>query len=184
MVFTKQQEEQLFKDYEKKLWCTVHRFSRRMSKFRCNQEDLFQECALVFLQFIRKAKNMEEIRNKFPYRDMINAMCRFCMSEQTLSCPLRTTDFTRRIKNMPETKEYEAVDLDESMRDRSIDSLLDTITFQGFLSSVSKEERDILILKSKGLINREVARQLNYSDLQVCRKVRALKKQYLAYAAA
>lgn len=183
MNLTKQQEEQLFQQYEKAIWRVVHHFQWRMSKLRCNRDDLFQESALVFLDFVRKAENEDSLKTNFPFRDMVNAMCRYALGDQLLSYPKRTTDFTKIITSTPEKHQYEDVDLDETMRAQTAETIVDLMTIRDFLATLSEEDREIVTLKAKGLRNRDVGKRLHYTDVQMTRKMKSIKEQYLAYVA-
>ena len=184
MVFTHQQEEELLRQYNKLIWRTVHRFQRRASYNTSNNaDDLYQEAAIVFVLHLRKAKDMDEVQNHIPIRDMINAMSRFVLRDQVISYPKRTTEFRHTMQSMPRRSEYTDVDLDSNSWVTSIDDTLEKIAMDEFLASLSPVDRSILSMKCRGMDNRAIGKLVGENDLQIHRHIKRLRKQYAAYAA-
>ena len=60
----------------------------------------------------------------------------------------------------------------------TIDQSIENMTIQSFVSSLSDDEKEIVALKGMGYKNREIARQLGISDVNVTRSLNRMKNQY------
>lgn len=177
MNLTPCQEEQLIQQYDRLLWSIVHRFKRRSYNGYENKEDLHSECVLVFIRHIRSCDTMDDVQ-KVPIRDMINAMCRFVLGEQTLTYPQRTTDFSHVMKKVAHKTDYSAVDRDSSQRYEPMNDALDEVAFRDYLSSLSEEEKQMIQMKLEGKRNRELAQAFGVTDVIVTRTLKRLRNSY------
>ena len=179
MEFTACQKEALFQQYDKLVWHIVYRFGRRMHGGYQNKEDLHGECWVVLYKHLRNCKTQEEMQ-KIPIRDMINAMCRYVLGEQTVSYPKRTTNF-RAVIDSAEAK----ADLSDDADTRDpIGNVIDRISFTEYFDTLSPTEQQIITMKLGAFRNREIARALVLSDVDITRTLKRLRKKYIAQSAA
>lgn len=183
MNFTPQEEEKLILQYNRLLWRTVYRFQRRLPGVVRNQEDLYQEAALVFVDHLRKSKDMDEVQNHIPIRDMIHAMTQFVINDQLLSYTKRTSDFRKIVRSVPARTSYAAVDMDDGCSVHSVEDALDFIAVKDFLSSLSGVDLNILRMKQSGMDNRSIGKAVGETDVQICRHLKRLRAKYAACAA-
>lgn len=179
MDLTKEQEEQLIRQYLPKIWATVKHYKAATTSDRDNQDDLFQESAIVFLRHIRTCDTEEEIRMYIPVRDMINAMSLFNLKEQTVTYPKRTNVY--RPRNTPlfvSAASVSEVDMDDRYWDMTIDNVVENMTFRTFFDRTVGEERDVLMRKMDGMCNRDIARDMGITDVRVSRILSRLKDKY------
>lgn len=179
MVLTTEQETYYLKKYEALIWSTVNGFKRRTTAQRDNKDDLFQEASIVFIKYLRSCESENDIGSNIPIRDMINAMCRVNLCEQVLSYPKRTTYYRAKgTEDIVHAVDYSDLDRDERYLDMTIDQSIENMTIQSFVSSLSDDEKEIVALKGMGYKNREIARQLGISDVNVTRSLNRMKNQY------
>ena len=176
------QEEQLIEKYDRLLWSIVHKFKRKMRKGFNNEEDLHSECVLVLIQHIRSCNTMDEIK-KIPVLTMTNAMCRYVLGEQILSYPRRTANFHNVMNKVNSKADYADVDKDESKRCDPTNDVIDGIDFKDFVNHLSQDDKKIIVMKLRGHTNREIANDLNVSDVAMTRAIKKLRKFYDLIAA-
>lgn len=182
MVLTAYQEEQLIQQYDRLLWSVVHRFKRRKRDGYQNKEDLHSECVLVFLKHIRSCETMDDVQ-KVPIRDMINAMCKYVLGEQVVSYPRRTSNFRHVMENVVGKADLSEIDKSENNHYDPIGDALDMVAFRDFFFGLPPVDQDIIIAKLKGRKNREIARDLDVTDVVMTRAIQKLRKFYLLRAA-
>lgn len=182
MVLTAYQEEQLMRQYDKLLWRVVHRFKRKMHGGYNNEEDLHSECAIVFLKHIRSCETMDEIK-KVPILSMVNAMCKYVLGEQVVSYPRRTSNFRHVMENVVGKADLSEIDKSENNHYDPIGDALDMVAFRDFFFGLPPVDQDIIIAKLKGRKNREIARDLDVTDVVMTRAIQKLRKFYLLRAA-
>lgn len=178
MYLTPAEKDHFFSRYDYFIWKVVHRFKNRISYTVANEEDLYQECAIVLLDHAQKAQDNRALHS-LPIRSMLNAMCRYVIRSQAVSYPVRTTDFSRTIHSAGSTVEYSSLE-DEAM-EASIDDVLTHIDFEAFHASLPPEDSKILHLKRQCRTNREVARTLGTTDVAVTRRLKRIRHHYSAY---
>lgn len=183
MKLTPIEEERLIKQYNNLVWRTVRRFKRRMTHKIYNEEDLYQEAMLVFVNHIRKAETMDELHHKIPIRDMINAMCRLALRDQIVSFPERTSSFSDFMSKLPDRAEYTDIDMNESMRDHSVANADARMLVKEFFESLPKQDRELIAMKYHGMTNREISARIGSTDLRVCRQFKRLRSLYEAFVA-
>lgn len=184
MTLTPTQEEQLIHQYDRLLWDVVHRFKRRKYDAWDDREDLHSECMLVFLRHIRSCKTMDEVK-RIPISDMINAMCRQVLVQQTCSHPKRTSDFKQVIDSAQPRVDYDEVENVESQgcHCAGLDDALDEIAFSDFCASLSPQEQEIIRMKMDGCTNRQIAQTIGVTDVIMTRTIKKLLVRYRALAA-
>ena len=180
MTLTKQQEEAMLQNYTKLIWNVVHKFKRRSSAKLDNEEDLFQECALVFVKHMRTAQSVEQIM-VFPFKDMVRAMCNYILGEQTLSYPRRTSDFSKKIHSAPERMSFDACFYIQAPQN-SEDNAIDKTMLDEFLSTQDSCNQKIFAYKKQGLTNVEIANILSLPPVNVHRRIKRMKDAYSKYA--
>lgn len=174
MFLTQVQESELMQKYNRLLWFCVHNF-KRSSKLQ-DEEDLYQEAAIVFLNFIRSCDSMESLQTSFPFMDIKNALTRWIIAQQVVSFPkTRTTDFKRimRSAKSAELKEEIAV---KTSDDSSMDYIFAKLTLESYCHSLNETERKVLLLKSMGKRNREAAHELGVSEVKISRVCHRIKQ--------
>lgn len=181
MYLTHEQEEAIVKRFDHYVRFAVYRFKCRNNSRNDNAEDLYQEAMLVLTQSLRKAASMEEWRP--PMRDMVNAMCRYTLTEQVVSVPKRTSDYTGRINSVSSKVELDAADFEESGRVYTEDQVLFKASLGNFVASLLPEDRLILRLKLEGQSNRQIGMRFGLSDVKMTRRLKRLHEQYRLYAA-
>ena len=180
MTLTKQQEEVMLQNYTKLIWNVVHKFKRRSSTKLDNEEDLFQECALVFLKHIRSAQSVEQIM-VFPFKDMVRAMCNYILGEQTLSYPRRTSDFSKKIHSAPERMSFDACFYIQSPQNSEENAIEQTMVDE-FLKMQDPCNQQIFAYKKQGLSNVEIAEILSLPPVNIHRRIKRMKDAYSKYA--
>ncbi len=183
MELTAYQEEALVRQYDKVVWQTVHRFSRKMNGGYKNKEDLHSECMIVLIQHFRSCESMEQIR-KIPFRDMIHAMCNYVLGEQAVAYPKRTTNFKHVIDAADAKVEFTEGHLEKSFRQDPIGDSVDRIAFGEYVDTLSPQDQKIIAMKLRNYKNREIAETLGMTDVMVTRSLRRLLKRYEVYRAA
>ena len=171
------QEEQLIEKYDRLLWSIVHKFKRKMRKGFNNEDDLHSECVLVLIQHIRSCNTMDEIK-KIPVLTMTNAMCRYVLGEQVLSYPRRTSNFKNVMERMNGKVDYAEVDKDKTKGYDPTNDAIDLIAFRDFFMNLSPTDQKIIVMKLKSHTNREIANDLNVSDVAMTRAIKKLRKFY------
>lgn len=182
MNLTAYQEEQLLQKNDRLLWSVVHRFKSKHYNGYDNMEDLHSECVLVYLKHIRSCETMDDIK-KVPILDMINAMCRYVLGEQALSYPPRTTNFRQVMESAASKVDYVELDRDENLRSEPLNDTLDEIAFKDFYAALPPMEQKIVAMKLDGHRNREVARDLGVTDVEITRALQKIRKLYRLQAA-
>lgn len=184
MKLTSLQEEELLNQYDRLIWQTVHRYNQRQhTRFHNNLEDLHSECVLVFLKHIRACETPEQIK-RFPFRDMINAMCLFVLGEQALTYPKRTANFRQVMEQVPVSTSLDCLaSVKHDKGEQQMRDIVDVETFKEFCASLPPREQYILQMKTKGCKNREIAVVLGVSDAEMTRTLKKLCGEYRAYAA-
>ena len=177
MVLTAYQEEQLMRQYDKLLWSVVHRFKRKMHGGYNNEEDLHSECVIVFLKHVRSCETMDEIK-KVPILSMVNAMCKYVLGEQVVS-----SNFRHVMENVVGKADLSEIDKSENNHYDPIGDALDMVAFRDFFFGLPPVDQDIIIAKLKGRKNREIARDLDVTDVVMTRAIQKLRKFYLLRAA-
>lgn len=179
MILTREQEAQYVVKYERMIWEIVHKFKRRTMAQKDNKDDLFQEAVIVFVKYLRKCESEEEIGKNIPVRDMINVMCRFNIGEQVLSYPKRTSYYRAKgTEDIVHAVDYTELDRDDRYLDMTIDQSIENMTMKSFLSSLSAKEREIARLKQAGLKNREIAKRLGITDVDITRTLKRMRANY------
>lgn len=177
MDMTKEKENQLVQSYDQLIWWIVHRYKGKMSTCRDNVNDLYQECAIVLINHFRKASTEEEAR-RIPIRDMVNAMCRFNLGEQVVSVPKRTSDFTKKVHSMKATTPWEGLARNTKLSSSPMEDVDGKIMFDSFIGTLPTTDKRIIGYKMNGYSNRETARELGMTDVQI---TRSLHRSYAAY---
>ena len=183
MELTAYQEEALVRQYDKVVWQTVHRFSRRMHGGYKNKEDLHSECMIVLIRHFRSCKTMEQIP-KIPIRDMVHAMCNYVLGEQAVAYPKRTSDFKRVIDAADAKVEFTEGHLEKSFYQDSISDSVERISFGEYVGTLSPQDQKIIAMKLRNYKNREIAEMLGMTDVMITRSLQRLRKYYEAYMAA
>lgn len=178
MNLTQTEKEAFVTKYQPLLWKTVYAFKSRGGTANKNEEDLFQECMVVLLEHANNAKTQEEL-HLIPVKDMVNAMCRYILNNQTLSYTKRTTDFSHVIQNCSF-----GVDYSEIIENTSDSHASDTIfmnDFEKFFKKLPKDQQKIISLKRSNYSNIEVARTMGVCNAFVTRSIRRAQKSYEEY---
>ncbi len=183
MEFTACQKEALFQQYDKLVWQVVHRFSRRMHGGYHNKEDLHSECWVVLYQYLSACQTPEEMQ-KTPIRDMINAMCVYTLGEQAVSYPKRTTNFKAVIDSANGKADVLEGHVDDASTRDPIGDAIDRIAFNEYVSTLSPTEQRIVSMKLGAYRNREIAKALGLSDVEMTRTLQRILKRYTAQQAA
>lgn len=178
MKLTMEQKEDLIRQYDLLIWSTVHHFKRRYSNVNTNVQDLYQEAVVAFLTHVEKHRPDKDLFI-FPFRDVVNALCRHTLVEQTVSSPKRTTDYSRRIASLPGKAEMSSLAKQGDTRFTAED-MLTKVYFEQFISSLPLMDQRIIRLKLDGYRNREVAAALGVPDFKVSRRLHRMQKIYHA----
>lgn len=182
MQFTPEQEENLVKQYDKLIRRVVNRFKLRSNYTVVSREDLYQECMLVFIAHIRKAQNESQL-GRIPFRDMVNAMCRYTLMEQNVSVPIRTTDYRKRMSSMKGSATLEEADWEMDPISFCEENVVTTVAFSSFMNSLSDQDRQIVKMKMHGFRNKEVSKALGLTDVIITRRLKRIRTQYALTAA-
>lgn len=179
MTLTMEQKEDLLFQYDQLIWKVVHHFKRRFSHLSSNTQDLHQEAIVAFLTYVEK-HGAPDGMFIFPFRDILNALCRYTLTEQVVSSPKRTTDYTRRISSSPSAADYDVLDLEASARKMNTDDMVNKVYFDQFVQAQSLMDQQIIRMKLDGSRNRDVARALGLPDCNITRRLSRMKKAYYA----
>lgn len=177
MELSRENEAKLMKQYEKMIWKTVHTFNHHV--WHSLSEDMFQEASIVFLQHIRKAEDMAELR-RFPTMDIWNRLCRVVIAYQPVSFPERTSDFTQKAASTTALPFDKLVDMAES---KTEDDLVAKITIEDFLATLPERDREILKMRANGEVNNDIASRFGLTPGGVTHLVQRTAKKYYEYAA-
>ena len=181
MYLTPQQEEQLIDHYTPFVHSVVYHFKARTMWKLDNYEDLFQECMIVLSESIRMAPSMTGYRP--PVRDMINAMCRYTLIEQTLSYPKGTSRYGKFVKTGAHKTTLKSVE-NAVFNEQSIQNGEDRIFYQDFLNTLTPEERMLVHLKLHGGTNRYAAQVSGLPEMTVSRRIKRVYEKYKKFIAA
>lgn len=181
MQLTPEQKDALVRRYDKLVCSIVWRFKRRNNSQLDNWQDLYQEAMLVLFEHIARAETLDHFRA--PIRDMVNAMCRYTLSEQVVSVPRRTTDYSNRVNTVSKSVTIDTLDYEEIPRDNMEDILTEKAMISSFLASVSPQDRAIVRMRMRGIRNRDIGKRLGLSDVAMTRRLKRIRDAYLAYAA-
>ena len=180
VVLTPQEEARLLSDYSKIAWKLVHRYSDGRSSSLFSQEDLYQECMLVFVKHMQKCEDKSQLR-RIQTMDLINAMTRFLLKNQALKLDANRTDQTRRILDTCAKKAC----LDEltGMYDfaaDSIDEVIEDATFEQFLKRTKTRplERTVMQKRKEGYKVSEIAQMTGRSHQVISYILKSTKKKY------
>lgn len=179
MKLSSAQEECFLARYDKLIWKIVHEFRARNCHGYDNKEDLHSECVIVLIKHIRKSQSFDELM-RIPVRDMINAMCCYFLSEQTVSYPKRTANFREVMDNVPAKVNYDVIDIERRVPDkRYVEDAVEMIAIQQFINGLEKPlDKRIIEMKLNGARNRDIAKALHISDTVITRTLQRLKKLY------
>lgn len=178
MYLTPEKEQEIVQQYDHLIWSCVRKFRRKMAEQWRDDEDLHQEAVLVFISFIRSCDTQEDIKKRFPFQDIKNAMSRHSIGEQVVSFPRsRTSDF-RKIVNSTKSVELADVTVDEWHQVNSIDDLIDRLAVESYKETLKGSEREVIAMKMDGKRNREIARQYGVSDVRISRLCQRLGDKY------
>lgn len=182
MKLTKEQESELLKSYDHLIWRYVHRYKRKSASSAVSHladpDDLYQECAIVLLNHFRKARTEEELRI-IPRWDMENAMCLSILSKQNVSVPMRTGNFKKTIESMSVSVEYSS--LENMLSTSSVEDMEAKIVFDSFVGTLPEIDQAIIQNKMSGRSNRETAKALGLTDVQVTRHLQSACGAYHRY---
>ncbi len=178
MYLTPEKEQAFVQQYDHLIWSCVRKFRRKMTKQWRDEEDLHQEAVLVFLSFLRSCNSPEDIKKRFPFQDIKNAMSRHAIGEQVVSFPKsRTSDFSK-IVNSTKAVELAEETVDAWHQVNSIDDLMDKLAIEAYKESLEGDAREVIAMKMGGKRNREIARKFGVSDVRISRLCQKLGKEY------
>lgn len=183
MKLTQQQVDDLLTKYDKLIWMTVHRFRSRNACLGIGTDDLHSECIVAYMEHIKKAKNMEEIE-RFPFRDMVHAMCSFILGNQLVSFPKKCTNqYQKFMKICEERGSGIPIDNVNVERSEQTEDVLASVIFRQFYSQLSPKEKLIVRGKLRNETSIAIAAQLGMSETQVSRMLSEMRTKYHRFAA-
>lgn len=176
MKLTSQQESAYLKTYTNLIHRVVNKFVARSSYSSLDREDLFQECAIVLLQAIRKAESDDYLKDHFPFRDMTHAMTLYALGQQTLSYPKRTSSLKFFSQTFQEAMDIAIADAEvERPGDDYIDA--DTrIDLARYAATLPEDERNVLLMRCDGFRNSEIANRLGLDRSDVNRVMAKIRR--------
>lgn len=178
------QEQEMINRFDRVVWRIVHRFMRFNNLGRtCTKDDLHQEGLIVLLEHIRTAEN-EATLKRLPVMDMWNAMSRLVISDQPIKFPsTRTTDFRKIMKKLGETVDYSELD-SMNVCDNGIEEIETRLDMECFINSLHGLEKEIILLRLKGMSRSEVSEALHIPNAKTTRRLKKIYELYAAYSAA
>lgn len=177
MLFDRETEARMFREARQHIGALVWKYIRK-GKADINAkhyQDLFQEAAIAYINYIRKAQTEEDLKI-FPSMDILHAMCLYTLSIQPLSHPKRTEDFKKHLtdKNVPL---YEADANAENAR-TVIDDALDEIVFRDFVAKQTDMNTKIVGLRMEDYAIKEVAGTIGINESNVSRRLKRMLENY------
>lgn len=135
----------------------INKFLAKASRSGLDRDDLFQECSIVLLLALRKAESIEYLDSHFPFLDMVNAMSKYVLGQQTLSYPKRTSSLKEFAKTFQAPEDIAIVDAEIA---KSTDDFKDAdtrIDVERYAASLPPQEREILSMRLDGYGNTQIA---------------------------
>lgn len=182
MKLSEQEETALVKKYEGLMHSMVYRFEFKMNRDHDLHDDLYQECCVALIEWMRKAKDMEEFTRNPPVKQMTHAMCLFILSTQALSYPKRTSDFREKInsaqRSVPLSDRNEFQE-SEDREYRAIRRADDRMAVSSFVNSLPDESKKLVKDRLDGVPRISSAERLGKSPSFITRKCRDIGNAYL-----
>lgn len=156
---------------------TVSNFMRKCSQRNRNgvlsREDLMQEVTLCFLSEVER---YGEETARTHSRTLFNAMYMAVIRAYPLSVPKRSSGFKQI------TASHLWIDRWENMGERiAVDDtsnmVIDRISVHERLEVLSSSDQQIINWRLDGLSQREIARRIGLSDVQMCRTMKRIRRQ-------
>ena len=189
MKLTPEREQELIEQNTKKIYRAIDNFTMRSSnpRYKIDYDDLFQEVALAFIQYVRKCDTEEQINN-FPWHDAKHAMCVEVMKAQPFSVPHGSTkEFSRILKQIPATISLDLYveDCEDNYRlsdTNWVDDKNFSIDWDNFMSSYDESTNRIASMRRCRMTYRQVGAQFGVSDKTIYKRINRLKDDYHNYA--
>ena len=185
IVLTPEEELRVLEDYSRIAWAFVHRFSDGRGSSLFTQEDLHQECMLVFVRHMAKCERKEELM-RFNPMDFINAMTRYVLKNQAVRLdPNRTANFASTISRVPQTLPLDDVQYVANRQTDPIEEIIERVTLEQFVSqpNIRELERDAIRAMSAGCKVKEAAKRLGKSHQVISYALHTAKKKYSDFVA-
>jgi RNA polymerase sigma factor (sigma-70 family) len=186
MTLTPAEEGRLVSQYAaelRRISMPLYRTYRNKYGVGVTFDDVYQEVLIEFLYHIRNIESEDQIY-PLPYFKFRLAVCRIIMRSLPVTVPIRTTDFSKRIR------EYSTCcSIDDMIErgydfsggiDRTYSEVNERVSFQKFLDECSYNDANILIAYRDLGNMAEVGKRLNINKSTVSRTIERLKKKYLA----
>ena len=154
----------------------INKFLAKASRSGLDRDDLFQECSIVLLLALRKAESIEYLDSHFPFLDMVNAMSKYVLGQQTLSYPKRTSSLKVFSQTFQEAMDIAIADAEvERPGDDYIDA--DTrIDLARYAATLPEDERNVLLMRCDGFRNSEIANRLGLDRSDVNRVMAKIRR--------
>lgn len=182
---TQQEEAQLIENYSKIAWKLVHRFAGGRGSSIFSREDLYQECMLVLIKYIKRCEYRDELCAFHPM-NFVNAMTRFVLKNQVVRIDHNRTNQTKRmIETCPRKAEFEKAFEVQYGGSDSIDDLIEKISMEQFLETARLRpmEKTALEQRLKGFDVTEIARICDKPHQTVSYALKSAKRKYDEFVA-
>lgn len=169
--------QEVLKRNEEFLKITVSKFMSRCKQDNTNgvisREDIMQELTLCFLSEVEKHGEKVARMQKYTF---LHAMYSTVIQAYPLTVPKRTSGFKKIIANI-------TLDSWEDVQDRiTVDDFtaetIESLSIRERLESMSENDRQIIRWRLEGLTQREIARRKDLTDVQMCREMKRIRRQF------
>lgn len=158
---------------------TVSAFMRRCSQRNRNgvisREDLMQEVALSFLAETEKHGEEQARRQRITY---IHVMYSAVIRAYPLSVPKRTSGFKNITAKQLTFSQWESMAHRISVKDFTAKTI-ERLSIQERLEGLSERDRKIIRWRLEGMTQREIAKRIGLTDVQMCREMKRIRDELM-----
>lgn len=172
------QAQEILERNEEFLRITVSRFMRRCSQSLSNgvlsREDLMQEVTVCFLSEVEQYGEETARTHKL---SLFHSMYQAVMTAYPLSVPKRSSGFKKITEKHFSFIQWECLEYKTNANDFATRTI-DRISIQEQMESLNENDKLIINWRLEGLSQREIAKRMGLTDVQMCRQMKRIHRQF------
>lgn len=171
------QAQEVLERNEEFLKITVSKFMRKCARNNktgvISQEDLLQEVTICFLAEVEKYGEETARTHRL---SLFHSMYQAVMTAYPLFVPKRSSGFKKITEKQFSFIQWECLKHQTSVNDFATRTI-DRISIQERLESLSDNDKQIIRWRLEGLSQREIAKRMGLTAVQMCREMKRIKAE-------